>query len=382
MARVVDLWHKKDRSRSARYGEGKRWRAVWTEGDSEKVKHFDAKGSAEDHLTWVRHHQRSGTYIDAELGRVFVRDLMDDWVATLVHYKASTLDTVKSDVSATILPYWGGTVLADITKADVQRWVTGMDKAARTVETIHGRLLGFLEWCVGEGRLGKNPAKGVNLPEGKKRQHRFLTVAQVAAIADTIDSRYKGMVWVLATTGIRMGEACELRAGDLDERRRRITISRAVVKTVIGTPKNRKTRTVPVTPTAMAYLAVAAEGKGGDDLLFTTARGQQIRANNFKRRDFDGAVKKINDAAAARKAKDGLAGVMIPAGLWVHDLRHTAASWAVQAGASVKSVQRMLGHATAAMTLDVYAGLFDQDLDDVAVRMEAILNPPKLAVPD
>lgn len=376
MARVVDLWHKKDRTRSARYGEGKRWRAVWVEGGREKVKHFDIKKSAEDHLVWVQHHQRSGTYINPELGQVLVRDLMDDWVATLVHYKPSTLATAKSDISATILPYWGDWVIAEIERGDVQAWVSGMGKAARTVDTIHGRLLGFLEWCVGEGRLSKNPAKGINMPEGNKRAHCFLTVDQVTAIADNIASRYKGMVWVLATTGIRMGEACELRVGDLDVRRRRITISRAVVKSVIGTPKNRKSRTVPVTPTAMAYLVTAAEGKGHDDLLFTTARGQQIRANNFKRRDFDGAVAKINDAAAARKVAGESLGVMIPSGLWVHDLRHTAASWAVQAGASVKSVQRMLGHKTASMTLDVYAGLFDQDLDDVAARMEAILNPP------
>lgn len=54
-----------------------------------------------------------------------------------------------------------------------------------------------------------------------------------------------------------------------------------------------------------------------------------------------------------------------------HELRHTAASLAVSAGANVKAVQRMLGHASAAMTLDVYAGLFDDDLDGLADRMDA-----------
>jgi integrase len=50
-----------------------------------------------------------------------------------------------------------------------------------------------------------------------------------------------------------------------------------------------------------------------------------------------------------------------------HDLRHTAASLAISAGANVKAVQRMLGHASAAMTLDTYADLFDEDLDAVAI---------------
>jgi len=49
-----------------------------------------------------------------------------------------------------------------------------------------------------------------------------------------------------------------------------------------------------------------------------------------------------------------------------HDLRHTAASLAVSSGANVKAVQRMLGHASASMTLDVYSNLFDDDLNVVA----------------
>ena len=57
-------------------------------------------------------------------------------------------------------------------------------------------------------------------------------------------------------------------------------------------------------------------------------------------------------------------------GLTPHELRHTAASLAVAAGANIKAVQQMLGHASAAMTLDVYAGLFADDLDAVAERLD------------
>lgn len=56
--------------------------------------------------------------------------------------------------------------------------------------------------------------------------------------------------------------------------------------------------------------------------------------------------------------------------LTLHDLRHTAASLAVSAGANVKALQRMLGHPSAAMTLDVYADLFDDDLDSVAAALD------------
>ena len=61
---------------------------------------------------------------------------------------------------------------------------------------------------------------------------------------------------------------------------------------------------------------------------------------------------------------------------WVtpHGLRHVAAGLMVASGASVKVVQRQLGHASAAMTLDVYADLFDGDLDEVARAMDGVLQ--------
>ena len=58
-----------------------------------------------------------------------------------------------------------------------------------------------------------------------------------------------------------------------------------------------------------------------------------------------------------------------------HQLRHTAASLAVQSGAKFKVLQRMLGHKSAAMTLDTYADLFDDDLDSVAAAMDAAAAP-------
>ena len=95
-------------------------------------------------------------------------------------------------------------------------------------------------------------------------------------------------------------------------------------------------------------------GLGPDDLVFPSQAGTPLRVQNFRRRHFDRA------AAAA-----GLEG-LVP-----HELRHTAASLAIASGASIKGVQSMLGHASAAMTLDRYGHLFGDELDDVADRMAA-----------
>jgi integrase len=72
----------------------------------------------------------------------------------------------------------------------------------------------------------------------------------------------------------------------------------------------------------------------------------------------------------------GAAGVTV---FTPHKLRHTAASLAVSAGANVKAVQRMLGHASAAMTLDLYADLFDDDLEAVAERLDILREAARVA---
>lgn len=361
MARVEDRWTRKDRTRSAEYGKGARWRAVWTEVGDEKKKSFRTKDAAQAHLTWVEHNQRSGTYISQDRGRVFVRDLIDGWVETQVHLKPSTMAATRSDVRATIKPYWGDKILADIRRSDVQDWVSGMGKAARTVDTIYGRFRKFLNWCVEEGRIVASPAKGVNLPKGQKREHIFLTVPQIGRLAREIDRHFTDLIWFLATTGLRFGEAAELRTKDIDLKRHRVRVSRSVTEVdgamVIGPPKNGKERTVPLTAFMAERLRTHLGGSAREDLVFPSERGHHLRSNNFKTREYDPAV----EAAG------------LPGGLWVHDLRHTAASLAVHSGASVKSVQRMLGHASAALTLDLYAGLFDQELSDVSARMDALI---------
>ena len=100
-------------------------------------------------------------------------------------------------------------------------------------------------------------------------------------------------------------------------------------------------------------------GKALDELVFTAPAGGHLRLTNFRRRHFDRSAR-----------DDGLEG------LTQHELKHTAASLAVSAGANVKVVQRMLGHASAAMTRDVYSDLFDDDLDAVAKRLDAATLTP------
>jgi integrase len=112
----------------------------------------------------------------------------------------------------------------------------------------------------------------------------------------------------------------------------------------VGTPKNHKKWTVPFPRFMSEQLAQQCEGKGRDDLVFPGETGHHLRlacVHEDNMSWFAGAVKRAG----------------VPR-ITPHDLRHSAASFAVSAGANVKAVQKMLVHSSAAMTLDVYADLF------------------------
>ncbi len=110
-------------------------------------------------------------------------------------------------------------------------------------------------------------------------------------------------------------------------------------------------------------LAHTAEGKGRDELLWPSQTGGYLAPPSSTDSWLSGAVARCQAADPTFPR------------ITAHALRHTAASLAISAGANVKVVQRMLGHASAAMTLDVYADLFESDLDTVADRLDSAIGP-------
>ena len=115
-------------------------------------------------------------------------------------------------------------------------------------------------------------------------------------------------------------------------------------------------RAVPFPSVLSEPLARLCEGKSPDDLVFADRFGRFLRRPKTSAGTSSWFLDALTTAGIER--------------LTPHDLRHTAASLAVSSGANVKAVQRMLGHKSAAMTLDTYADLFEDDLDAVAERID------------
>jgi integrase len=284
--------------------------------------------------------------------------------------KPSTLARYQGIVAKHIRPKWGNVPLVKITHEDVAEWISSIRLAPASVAYIHRVLYLILELAVRSGRIARNPAHGVRLRKMPKSDKRFLTREEVFRLADSaaeypipeIGQKYRVLILVLAFCGLRWGEVAGLKVKRLDLLRRRLVVAETLSEIsghlVWGTPKNHQARSVPIPSFLVDMLAQVVRGLPPDALVFTTWRGKPLRNLNFRRDVFDKAA--------------GDAGL---AGLTPHELRHTAASLAVSAGANVKAVQRMLGHASAAMTLDVYSGLFDDDLDGVAAKLDQECHP-------
>ena len=343
-----------------------RWYARYYDPSGKQLsKTFDRRVDAQRFLRQVETSIKdTNSYIDPSRSKVTCGVFADKYLKTQGHLKPSTLARYQGIVDKWIKPRWGSTPLNKITHADVAEWISEIRLSAASVRYVHRVMFLILELAVRDGRIPRNPAAGLRLPKSTKTEKRFLSREEVFRLADAaaqypiqeIGQQYRALVLVLAFCGLRWGEAAGLKVGRVDLLRRRLTVAETLSEVggrlVSGTPKNHQHRSVPIPSFLVDMLAEVVHDAHPDDLVFTTWRGKPLRNLNFRRDVFDRATADV-----------GLAG------LTPHELRHTAASLAVSADANVKAVQRMLGHASAAMTLDVYSGLFDDDLDGVGERL-------------
>lgn len=369
-AGVEDLWHKRDGSPTKLHsdgpcppnrrcdGVGKRWRARYVNSaGQERTKVFATKPEAQRFLDGMTTSMETGTYVDPGRSKTTVGAIAETWIET-PSWAESTRARSRSILDAHVLPRWGSVRLADVHHEDVQEWINGLGKAGMaggTVRKVHGVLNGVLKAAIKGKRLAVNPSAEVDLPRQDLKRRRYLSGVEVEALVHAAGGRGP-IVLVLAFCGLRFGELAALKAGAVDQVRRRLRIEESVTEVngalVWSEPKDHQRRTVPWPKFLDAEISAAMKGKAPGDLLFPSPGGGALRVRNMRRDWFD---------AAAKGAGVG--------GLTPHELRHTAASLAVSAGASVLALQRMLGHDKPSTTLDVYSDLFDEDLDLVADRL-------------
>lgn len=350
---------------------GRRYRVRYRKPDRSQTQKrgFTTKRSAELFLATVEVSKAKGEFIDATAAKETIGTLGRDWLKHQGHLKASSARPLEIAWRLHVSPVWASTPVSEVRYSKVQEWVTGLPGSATTVLRAYGVLASILDVAVRDRRILSNPARGVNLPRKVKKDRVYLSHAQVELLAG-LCGQHATMVEIMAYTGLRWGEVTALRVRDLDMLRRRAHVQQNAVmvggQIVVGTPKSHEARSVPFPKFLSEPLAGLCEGKSRDMLVFGDGINH-VRPPDSRRGWWISAVRRAQeiDETFPRLTR--------------HDLRHTAASLAVSAGANVKAVQRMLGHASAAMTLDVYADLFDDDLDAVASALDAARSVSSVA---
>ena len=268
----------------------------------------------------------------------------------------------------------GAIPLTALSRDDIARWVNSLPGSAKTVKNKRDFVSGALKAAVKAGLLPSNPAEGVRNPRWDRREMVFLEKAEFAILIEAVPEYWQPLVQFLVSSGCRWSEASALKPSDIDVKAGTVRINKAW-KTgaggyTLGVPKTRKSvRTINVPSVVLDRLDLT-----GEWVFTNSGRGKGRFGDGVIRRD-EGPVRShsfnpnVWVPAVARAKENGLA--KTPR---VHDLRHTCASWLIQAGRPLPAVQAQLGHESIQTTSDVYGHLDRSSGRDNADVIAAMLD--------
>lgn len=379
-----------------------KWRARYDDPTTgkERARHFDRKIDAQRFLDEVTTSVVTGQYVDPRAGRVLVRDYAAQWEATLVG-RPSTLSIADVAMRLHVLPELGARPMASVRRSDVQALVKRLEAFLQpgTIGNVYDVLRRMFGAAVDDKVIAESPCRRINLPPEQRAEVVPPTLAEVDELAASVPPRYRAVVVLLAGSGLRIGEVLGLKITDVDFLRRELRVERQRLQNgQMGPPKTDESyRAVPLGRVVVDELAahLAAHGDGSE-WLFTTERGAPLTYGSWtsvweaaqrqplaqRRRHrcphcrvdagrpcvtSRGQRAQIDHAARDAMARGADA-------VDTHALRHFYASCLISGGASVYLVSRLLGHASASITLKVYAHLWPGDDDRARDIVDATLG--------
>lgn len=289
-----------------------------------------------------------------------VADVVAHHIDHLTGIDAGTDSRYRRILADHLEPRFSQIPVDQLTRDDVSRWVKearlldGKAPAPKTLRNWHSLLSDALSGAVERGVVPANVAKGVKLPRRDADAGEdmvFLTRQEFGILLGHVREDYRPLVLTLALTGIRFGEATALTVGALSRATHEARIHTAWKQSgKQGAPKSRRSRrTVAVPEAVFVALEPLVTGKRPDDPVFLSPRGMRVRSGNFYNNVWKPAVEAA-EPTIGKKPR-------------VHDLRHSYASWAIQAGVPLPVIQRQLGHESITTTVDTYGHLARSDFD-------------------
>jgi integrase len=255
--------------------------------------------------------------------------------------------------------------LTSITRAHVKGCVDAMvaKLAPTTVRTNLGVLNAVLNAAVDADLLARSPARGIRVAARQSRERPTLTIEQLDRLAEAVPVEYRALVLVAGIVGLPWSECAGLRVGDVDFLRRTLTVRQTIAEVegrlLVAETKSRSSRRTLSIPTFLIaelakHLAGNRAGANPEDLVFTGPEGGPLR-RYFTERVFNPAVERAG----------------LDPGLTFHGLRHVAASLMVEQGEHPRVIQGRLGHATARLSMELYAHVPEAADRDVANHLDS-----------
>jgi integrase len=358
--RISDTWFLKDRrTRSKRYGIGKRWQAVWTnDTGNEEKRSFELKDAAKAWIDQkVAANLRDPRGLKPDIPFV---DYYDEWRANQLHQRENSLSTLDSHAKNWIIPPFKELTMQQIGRPEIQAAVTRWDvggNAPSTIELMYTYLRGIMSDAVYDKRIPESPCVRIRLPEKVRVLIRPYTTAQVSAIHEQLQGPWRDGLLVAAASSMRPGEWRGLTGDNVDLKRRALRVNQQVATRLVSTPKLGPLKTpysyreVIVGPAAIEVLEGLMESPGELGLLFHQ----------------EGT---ILTAARAAREWDRVRKVLPWMGSGWHQLRHYSASRLIAGGASPVAVADRLGHKDATETLKTYSHLWPDDQEKMAAMSD------------
>jgi len=251
--------------------------------------------------------------------------------------------------------------LMDLKKSDIMELLAEQNGHYETQRIMKMTINQILEAAIDDGFIYKNVCRTVKLVKPvEKSEKRILTEDEKKAIKKCNFTPMENMfIEIISLTGIRRGEALALMRNDFDLRSGTLSVSRSLEfidnnTPSIKTPKSQSSiRTIPL-PDSLSESLKAYFRRLAGLYLFHSTKGELMSQGAYKR-FWDKIIKKINTAMG------GDSKISLTTGLSAHTFRHNYATMLYYSGIDVKEAQKLLGHASVKITLELYTHLADND---------------------
>jgi len=299
--------------------------------------------------------------------RKFACEFMEGYVAA--QNKPSVAKGKEQVFRLHLLPAFGHKRLDQIGSRDVDRFMgqklkTGL--SPKTVNNMVSVLRKTLTVAVDWGLIEHVPRiRWLKAPDVEVEFLDFDEAERLLESAKAHHSDYYAMIFVALRTGLRQGELLALQWGDVDLDAGRLVVRSSRWRGHEGTPKNGRTRKLPLSPETVAVLKAHRHLRG--DYVFCADDGAPLDENKC-RRPLYASVHRAGIARRAPRSPNKNLGDCAP-GIGWHTLRHTFASHLVMRNVPLKAVQELLGHSTIEMTMR-YAHLSPDVRRDAVTRLD------------